>query len=76
MHYVHHVDFVLCLRLFLSKKQSKMVDNRFSSCKEDHVLKAAMQMYVKQGLKSKKTISSSRLRPSSERVVNTTQNLM
>ena len=63
MHCVHHVDFVFCLHLFLSKKQSKMVDNRFSSCKEDRLLKATMQMYVKQGLKRKKSTSSSRLRP-------------
>ena len=28
-----------------------MADNRFSSWKEDHLLKGAMQMYVKQGLK-------------------------
>ena len=28
-----------------------MADNSFSSWKEDHLLKGAMQMYVKQGLK-------------------------
>ena len=28
-----------------------MADDRFSSWKEDHLLKGAMQMYVKQGLK-------------------------
>ena len=33
-----------------------MADNRFSSWKEDHLLKGAMQMYVKQGLKREEAI--------------------
>ena len=33
-----------------------MADNRFSSCKEDHLLKAAMQIFVKQGLKREEDI--------------------
>ena len=33
-----------------------MADNRFSSWKEDDLLKRAMQTYVQQGLKSKEAI--------------------
>ena len=40
-----------------------MADNRFSSCKEDHLLKAAMQMFVKQGLKREEDIDFLLLRP-------------
>ena len=40
-----------------------MADNRFSSCKEDHPLKVAMQMLVKQGLKREEDIEFLLLRP-------------
>ena len=33
-----------------------MADNRFSAWKEDHLLKGAMYMYVKQGLKHEEAI--------------------
>ncbi|CAH3168235.1 unnamed protein product [Porites lobata] len=64
MHCVHHVNFVLCVRPFLSKasgRSSKMADNRFLSWKEDH-LKGAMPMYVKQGLKREEAIDFVRAR--------------
>ena len=55
---VHHLD-LCCVYDSFSRGSSKMADNRFSSRKEDHLLKGAMQMYVKQGLKSEEAMDFS-----------------